>query len=105
MNNIQFVDRLKYIVDSHKTLYVMGCFGAPMTPANKIRYTNNHEYNRKANRVTMIKSASTDTFGFDCVGLIKGILWGWVGTNDHPYGGAVYATGGVPDIDRSCRQH
>ena len=98
MNNYQFVNELKSIANNRKTLYVMGCFGAPMTSANKIRYTNNHEYNRKTTRATMIKSASADTFGFDCVGLIKGVLWGWNGS-DTTYGGARYAANGVPDIN------
>lgn len=97
MNNYQFASVLKSI-SSTKTLYVMGCFGAPLTPANKVRYTNNHPYNRQSNRSAMIKSASTDTFGFDCVGLIKGVLWGWDGS-DKIYGGANYASNGVPDIN------
>ena len=98
MNNYKFVNVLKSISNS-KTLYVMGCFGAPLTSANKIRYTSNHEYNRQNSRSTMIKSASQDTFGFDCVGLIKGVLWGWNGDTDKIYGGAEYASNKVPDIN------
>lgn len=70
-----------------------------MTAANKIRYTNNHEYNRKSTRMSMIKSSSADTFGFDCVGLIKGVLWGWNGDDKDIYGGAKYASSRVPDIN------
>lgn len=99
MNNYQFASELKSIANNRKTLYVMGCFGAPMTAANKIRYTNNHEYNRKSARSAMIKSASEDTFGFDCVGLIKGVLWGWNGNTERIYGGADYASRGVADIN------
>lgn len=98
MNNYEFVNELKYVT-KHKTLYVMGCFGAPLTAANKIRYTNNHEYNRRSNRSSMIKSASENTFGFDCVGLIKGVLWDWNGNTNRLYGGAEYASNGVPDIN------
>lgn len=83
---------------NHKTLYVMGCFGAPMTEANKIRYINHHEYNRRLARTAMIQEASADTFGFDCVCMIKGLLWGWEGDLSHIYGGAKYASNGVPDI-------
>lgn len=93
MNNYQFASELKSVL-KHKTLYVMGCFGIPMTSANKIRYTNNHEYNRRATRSAMIKSASTDTIGFDCSGLIKGILWGF-----NTPSGVKYASNGVPDIN------
>ena len=59
-----------------------------MTAANKKRYTTNHSYNKAAARVKMINAASEDTFGFDCVCLIKGILWGWDGDKNATYGGA-----------------
>lgn len=39
------------------------------------------------------------TWGWDCVCLIKGILWGWVADTSRPRGGgAVYGSNGVPDI-------
>lgn len=84
--------------EKYKTLYVMGCFGAPMTVANKDRYTKNHSYNAQADRTKMIRAASADTFGFDCVCLIKGLLWGWNGNASANYGGAQYTSNGVPDI-------
>lgn len=93
-----FVEKLIDVAKNYKTLYVMGCFGAPMTAANKKRYTSNHEYNKRAERTKMINAASADTFGFDCVNLIKGILWGWCGDTSRAYGGASYAVNGVPDI-------
>ena len=81
-----------------KTLYVMGCFGAPMNSKNKNRYCSNHAYNRQTERTVKIKSATADTFGFDCVCFIKGLLWGWNGDESKTYGGAVYQSNGVPDI-------
>lgn len=93
-----FVEKLIDAAQNHRTLYVMGCFGAPMNAANKKRYTQNHSYNKQAARTKMIQAASSDTFGFDCVCLIKGILWGWTGDKSKTYGGAVYASNGVPDI-------
>ncbi len=83
---------------NYKTLYVNGCFGAPMTEKNKTRYTQNTAYNRLPERTALINAASAETFGFDCVCFIKGILWGWNGTLDHVYGGAAYQANGVPDI-------
>ncbi len=99
-----FVDKLVDVAKNYKTLYVMGCFGAPMTAANKARYTKNHEYNMRAARTAMINAASADTFGFDCVNLLKGLLWGWNGDKTRVYGGATYPTtadvlaGACPDI-------
>ena len=55
-------------------------------------------YNKAAARVKMINAASEDTFGFDCVCLIKGILWGWNGDKNATYGGAKYASNNVPDL-------
>lgn len=86
------------VATNFKTLYVMGCFGAPMTASNKAKYIKHHSYNQKIARKKMINAASEDTFGFDCVCLIKGLLWGWTGVGDKIYGGATYATNGVPDI-------
>ena len=67
MNNTEFANKLKDAATNYKTLYVMGCFGAPMTKANKERYINAYAYNQKADRREMINKASADTFGFDCV--------------------------------------
>jgi len=93
-----FIAKAKNIAQNYKTLYIMGCFGAPMTLANKKRYCSNNKYNMNSTRRKMIMDASADTFGFDCVCLIKGILWGWNGDTSKTYGGAVYASNGVPDI-------
>jgi len=86
------------VAKNYKSLYVLGCIGSPMTQSNKNRYTNNLSYNMKADRKSKILSASTDTFGFDCVCLIKSLLWGWNGDTTKTYGGAKYASNGVPDI-------
>lgn len=96
-----FVDKAVDIAKNYKTLYVMGCFGAPLTGSNVSRYCNNHSYNKNATRTAMIKAAANQSppvFGFDCVCLIKGILWGWDGDASRTYGGAGYAINGVPDI-------
>lgn len=94
----QLAEKAINVAKNYKTLYIMGCFGAPMNAANKVRYTKNHSYNKDATRTKMINAASADTFGFDCVCLIKGLLWGWCGDTSKTYGGAGYAINGVPDI-------
>lgn len=94
MKNTEFTEKLKDIAQNYKTLYTKGCFGAPLNASNKARYCNGISASRKAK----IMAASDDTFGFDCVCLIKGILWGWRGDKTAVYGGASYASNGVPDI-------
>lgn len=96
---VELAEKCKDVAENYKTLYVMGCFGAPMTASNKTKYIAHHSYNRKATRTAMIKNATADTFGFDCVNLIKGLLWGWNGNKSASHGGAKYATGGVPDTN------
>lgn len=95
---IELADICKKIATEYKTLYVLGCFGAPMTTPNKARYCNNYEFNRRAARKKKIMEATASTFGFDCVGLIKAILWGWNGNTKKVYGGATYTSNGVPDL-------
>ena len=98
MTNKELAAKLIDIAKNYKTLYIMGCFGAPMTAANKKRYSTNYDYNKQASRTAMINAATADTFGFDCVCRIKGVLWGWNGDKSKTYGGAKYASNGVPDI-------
>ena len=47
----------------------------------------------------MIRAAADKNppvYGFDCVCLIKGVLWGWSGNAAKPYGGAAYASNAFP---------
>ena len=87
----------KNVAENYKTLYVRGCFGWPMTQSNKGRVIQSYAYNRTETREKMIQSASEDTFGFDCVCLIKALLWDWCGDAGKGYGGAVYCANNVPD--------
>ncbi len=98
MRNKEFVKKAIDIAKNYKTLYVMGCFGAPLNSANKERYIQHHPYNAQPQRAAMIRAADGETFGFDCVCLIKGILWGWNGSTSKSYGGAGYTVNGVPDL-------
>ena len=82
----------------NKSLYVMGGFGAPGTEKNKARYSNNNAYNRQPARQAMIAATDEKTFFWDCVCLIKGILWGWTGDSTKVYGGAKHCSNGVPDL-------
>ena len=87
------------VAKNYKTLYVTGCFGAPMNDYNKKRWIGEYAANAKEPRKSDILSASADTFGFDCVNLIKALLWGWNGDVNAEYGGVKYQSNGVPDID------
>ena len=49
-------------------------------------------------RLGGIGEHSGDLWYFDCVGLIKSIIWGWCGDQRYSRGGAVYASNGLPDV-------
>lgn len=97
MKASDFAKKAEDIAKNYKTLYVLGCFGAPLSAAHKERYITKNSYNSSAERKKKINAASADTFGFDCVCLLKGIFWGWSGKTNATYGGAKYASNGVPD--------
>lgn len=88
-----------YVAECVKTLYVHGCFGWPMNQRNKQRAIKNSSFNSKDERSDKIQKASADTFGFDCVCLVKALLWGWCGNAKKNYGGATYCAGGVKDLN------
>ena len=58
------------------------------------QYPNNYSTERQN---VLAGLSGKQVWAFDCVGLIKGILWGWHGSVNETYGGAGYASGGVPD--------
>lgn len=91
-----FIAKLRLALNS-KTLYVLGGWGAPLNYENKLRYINKNAYNKK--RKSMIMSATSDTWAFDCVNLGKSILWGWNGDLSKANGGAVYGSNGCPDTN------
>lgn len=98
MTNQEFVNKLLDIVNNYKTVYAYGTWGQVLT---------NEVINAKAKQYAWWYTTSKQKelknlvgkgyFAFDCVGLIKGVLWGWNGSNTKN-GGAVYQSNGVPDV-------
>lgn len=95
MNNIEFCEKLKNIANSGKTLYVHGAFGWTLNDAMKERAKRSFSYNR--NISSKLDATPSDYFGFDCVCLVKAVLWGFNGDITKNYGGAVYQSNNVPD--------
>lgn len=102
MTAAQLAAKCKEIAQNFKTLYVLGCIGAPLNAANRQRYMQAQAFNRKLTRKAKINKASSNTFGFDCVCMIKAILWDWDGDTGRAYGGATYCKNGVPDLDANA---
>lgn len=93
MTDKEFIDGAYKALYS-KTMYVNGAFGAPSTAYNKARYSNKNN----SSRIYKIQNAPLGLYFFDCVCLVKGLLWGWRADPYDRNGGAVYASNGVPDV-------
>lgn len=99
----QLLEKTRLALNS-RTVYVMGCFGAPLNYGNNLeRYTTNNSYNKTnaAKIKAAAKKAKEDgvpIFGGDCHCWYKGIAWGWNAKANATYGGASYGSNGLPDI-------
>ena len=107
MNATEFVRRCKDVALNYKTTYVWGGCGMPITSQTIADKVNQYPLNRtsgyEANAKKLVGYKDTKHPGggawmFDCVCLLKSILWGWKGEWNKYYGGAVYASNGVPDV-------
>ena len=93
----EFVGILKDIVEHFETSYMLGCFGQPANTTNISRAVARKDVNNKPYEKGAL-SIKDKGFMFDCVCLIKAVLWGWNGSLSKTYGGAIYTANGVPDI-------
>lgn len=97
-----FISQLCNIATNQKTVYAWGMFGSPITSAIVNGKAKQYPYWYTEHKIEAVFSPlygrKPTAWGFDCIGLIKAVLWGWRGENDKTYGGAVYASNGVPDI-------
>lgn len=93
------VEKAVDIAKNYNTVYMWGVFGAPVTESVIAGKAKQYpSWYTSAKQAAFRKLVGKGYFGFDCVCLIKGILWGWSGNQSKTYGGASYASNGVPDI-------
>ena len=97
-----FVSKLVNIANNVKTVYAWGMFGAPITKLNvhhkAKQYPSWYTDSKISTVFAPLYGSNPQAWGFDCVGLIKGVLWGWNGETDKTYGGAIYGSNGVSDV-------
>lgn len=88
------------IAKNYLTVYVWGAVGSPVTEqtiSDKVKqYPSNRTSGHEARARAVI---GKNAWMFDCVNLLKAILWGWKGDASKYYGGATYCSNGVPDIN------
>ena len=95
----ELVDRCVNIAKNYKTVYMWGCVGSPVTPTTiASRAAQYPDWYTPAKQSRFQTLVGKDYWGFDCVNLIKAVLWGWNGDRTKSYGGAQYASNGVPDV-------
>ncbi len=98
MNQHKLVEKLWDIVKNYKTVYMWGVFGSPLTEdiiASKAKQYPEWYSLEKQNELR--KLINKEYFGFDCVNLIKALVWGWSGDVTKKHGGALYKTNNCPD--------
>lgn len=91
------------IAQRYKTIYGYAMYGFQIndkTIASKAKDNLNGWYTTSnIKKLRAVANQSPPTWGFDCVNLIKGILWGWVGDETKEKGGAKYRANEVPDTN------
>lgn len=102
MKASDFISKLYSIATTKKTVYAWGMFGSTITKSRVQAKAKQYPYWYTDSKVRSIFSplyeSDPPVWGFDCIGLIKGVLWGWDGDESKVYGGAVYASNSVPDL-------
>ena len=102
MKASNFVSKLYNVATTKKTVYAWGMFGSTITKSRVQEKSKQYPYwytQRKIDSVfASLYGSNPPVWGFDCIGLIKGVLWGWNGDEANAYGGATYASNGVPDL-------
>ena len=94
-----FISKLKKLATETKTVYALGMWGQPINQNiinSKTKQLPNWYSDSKIKMLT--KLIGTGTFGFDCVCMIKSILWGFDFDTSKSAGGAKYTANNVPDM-------
>lgn len=99
----EFCNILRELATEYKTIYMYAAYGFKVTTATieaKAKQNLNGWYNTtRINALKAVANKHPTYWGFDCVNMIKGILWGWDGDESKTYGGAQYGSKGVPDTN------
>lgn len=98
MKRDEFLDKLLSIVNNYKTIYAYGTWGQILNNSIINNKADQYKWWYTQERINMLRNlVGQGYYVFDCVGLIKGVLWGWCG-NGTTNGGAEYKSNGVPDL-------
>lgn len=97
-----FVSKLYEIATTKKTVYAWGMFGSIINKsrveAKAKQYPTWYTESKIKSIFAPLYGSNSPVWGFDCIGLIKGVLWGWGGDESKVYGGAIYTNDSIPDV-------
>lgn len=93
MTAAEFIEMAKKI-EKTETAYMWGTYGRKITLALINAKVKQYRARYSAAYIEKLKKLIGKAFGWDCCGLIKGILWGWDGVKNVPY-----SVNGVPDTN------
>lgn len=101
MKDTVFLEKLKFAA-SQPSVYLWGTFGIKLTDSLIAQKAKQYPGRYSERRQKELRERTGEfLWAWDCAGLVKGILWGWDGDRDFPYGGGVYESEGVPDVNVS----
>jgi len=93
MQSNAFVQEAINIANNYNTVYMWGEFGSPVTQdVINMMAAQYPDWYTSAKKNLFVSLIGQDYFGFDCIGLIKGILWGWSADRNRTWGGVTYPT-------------
>lgn len=97
MKNTEFARRALEIAENYRTVYAKGMVGMPVNETY-VSYMQGLYPDWYTEKKVAALLADAGRFGFDCVCLIKAILWGWRGDYGSRFGGAIYKADEIPDF-------
>lgn len=99
--NESLAEKCIYIAAHVPTIYMYAAYGFKVTNATinlKAKQNLNNWYTEEnIAKLKAVANRKPPVWGFDCVNLIKGILWGWCEDESKNYGGAKHGANGIPD--------
>lgn len=95
----EFVEKCLNLAKNTKTSYALGMWGFKLSKADiDSKAKQLPSFYTSAKKTELYKLAEQGYWGFDCVCMIKALLWGWGSDLNHKRGGASYASNGVNDF-------
>lgn len=100
----EMIEKCLDVAKNYKTIYMYAAYGFQVTDATiaskkKQNLNNWYDSSSRVKRLKAVANQNPPTWGFDCVNLLKALLWGWTGDVTKEKGGSKYGSNGVPDTN------